>query len=318
MIILVFGGMMVLQSNSSLTAGLFITYIVLFTQIINPSKNISTAVSNYRRGLSALDRIYDILDAEEVITQSVDSKPVSTFNKELVLENVSFSYDHTEVLKNISFKIKKGQIVALVGHSGSGKSTLADLLPRFYDVSSGEIKIDGTNIKDFIIDDLRSLFGLVSQDIVLFNDSIFNNIAFGLKNVSREEVVNAARTANAYNFIMELPDNFETNIGDRGLSLSGGERQRISIARAVLRNAPILILDEATSAMDTESEKLVQHALDNVMQNRTSLVIAHRLTTIQHADLIIVIDDGKIVESGTHRELIAQHGLYTKLVEINN
>lgn len=318
MIILVFGGMMVLQSNSSLTAGLFITYIVLFTQIINPSKNISTAVSNYRRGLSALDRIYEILDAEEIITQSVDSKPVSTFNKELTLENVSFSYDHTEVLKNISFKIKKSQIVALVGHSGSGKSTLADLLPRFYDVSSGEIKIDGTNIKDFIIDDLRSLFGLVSQDIVLFNDTIFNNIAFGLKNVSREEVINAARTANAYNFIMELPDNFETNIGDRGLSLSGGERQRISIARAVLRNAPILILDEATSAMDTESEKLVQHALDNVMQNRTSLVIAHRLTTIQHADLIIVIDDGKIVESGTHRELIAQNGLYTKLVEINN
>jgi len=208
--------------------------------------------------------------------------------------------------------------VALVGHSGSGKSTLADLLPRFYDVSSGEIKIDGTDIKDFIIDDLRSLFGLVSQDIVLFNDTIFNNIAFGLKNVSREEVINAARTANAYNFIMELPDNFETNIGDRGLSLSGGERQRISIARAVLRNAPILILDEATSAMDTESEKLVQHALDNVMQNRTSLVIAHRLTTIQHADLIIVIDDGKIVESGTHRELIDQKGLYTKLVEINN
>lgn len=318
MIILVFGGMMVLQANGSLTAGLFITYIVLFTQIINPSKTISTAISNYRRGISALDRIYEILDAEEVITQSVDSVAVSSFDRELSVENVSFSYEHTDVLKNISFRIKKGQIVALVGQSGAGKSTLADLLPRFYDVSSGEIKIDGTNIKDFVIDDLRSLFGLVSQDIVLFNDTIFNNIAFGLKEVSYIDVVNAAKTANAYHFIMELPSQFETNIGDRGLSLSGGERQRISIARAVLRNAPIFILDEATSAMDTESEKLVQDALENVMKNRTSLVIAHRLTTIQHADLIIVMDDGKIVESGTHRELIAQNGVYSKLVEINN
>ena len=318
MIILVFGGMMVLQANGSLTAGLFITYIVLFTQIINPSKTISTAVSNYRRGISALDRIYEILDAEEVITQSENSMPVSSFDKVLSVENVSFSYEHTEVLKNINFQIRKGEIVALVGQSGAGKSTLADLLPRFYDVSSGEIKIDGINIREFVIDDLRSLFGLVSQDIVLFNDSIYNNIAFGLKNVSREEVIKSAQIANAYNFIMDLPDNFETNIGDRGLTLSGGQRQRISIARAVLRNAPILILDEATSAMDTESEKLVQDALDNVMKNRTSLVIAHRLTTIRNADFIIVMDSGKIIESGTHCELIAQNGIYSKLVEINN
>ena len=318
MIILVFGGVKVMSGSSMLTAGLFISYIAIFVQVINPAKTIATAVSNYRRGMATLDRINNILTADEVILQKEDPMPVSQFEGSININNVTFSYDHTEVLRNINFSISKGEIVALVGHSGSGKSTLVDLLPRFYDVSYGEILIDGTNIKDFVIDDLRSLFGLVSQDIVLFNDTVFNNIAFGMKNVTEEQVYEAARIANAYDFIMQMPDGFQTNIGDRGLNLSGGQRQRISIARAVLKNAPILILDEATSAMDTESEKLVQNALDKIMKNRTTLVIAHRLSTIRHADNILLIEDGQIVESGTHEQLMDLNGKYARLVEINS
>lgn len=316
MIILVMGGMIVLNGNSNLSAALFITYIALFSQIINPAKNISTAISNYRRGISALDRIYEVLDAEEVIEQKPDAIAVSTLKNHIEFKDVSFAYRQVPVIQNINCTIPKGALVALVGQSGSGKSTLVDLLPRFYDVSSGEIMIDGVNIQDFIIDDLRSLFALVSQDIILFNDTIFNNIAFGKSETKKEQVIEAAKIANAYDFIMELPDGLDTIIGDRGLSLSGGQRQRISIARAVLRNAEILILDEATSAMDTESEKLVQDALDKVMKNRTSIVIAHRLSTIQYADIIMVMEEGRIVEQGSHQELLALKGRYCQLVNI--
>ena len=316
MIILVVGGMIVLNGNSNLSAALFITYIALFSQIINPAKNISTAISNYRRGISALDRIYDVLDAEEVIEQKTTAIPVSKFNNLIEFKDVSFAYRQVPVLQNINCTIPKGALVALVGQSGSGKSTLVDLLPRFYDVISGEIMIDGVNIQDFVIDDLRSLFAIVSQDVILFNDTIFNNIAFGQSETMKEQVIEAAKIANAYDFIMELPDGMDTIIGDRGLSLSGGQRQRISIARAILRNAEILILDEATSAMDTESEKLVQDALDKVMKNRTSIVIAHRLSTIQYADMIMVMEEGRIVEQGSHQALLTLRGRYCQLVNI--
>lgn len=316
MIILVVGGMIVLNGNSNLSAALFITYIALFSQIINPAKNISTAISNYRRGISALDRIYDVLDAEEVIEQKTTAIPISKFNNLIEFKDVSFAYRQVPVLQNINCTIPKGALVALVGQSGSGKSTLVDLLPRFYDVISGEIMIDGVNIQDFVIDDLRSLFAIVSQDVILFNDTIFNNIAFGQSETTKEQVIEAAKIANAYDFIMELPDGMDTIIGDRGLSLSGGQRQRISIARAILRNAEILILDEATSAMDTESEKLVQDALDKVMKNRTSIVIAHRLSTIQYADMIMVMEEGRIVEQGSHQALLTLKGRYCQLVNI--
>ena len=245
------------------------------------------------------------------------SVKIQSFEHQIEIEDVSFAYDKNVVLQDVCLKIHKGDVVALVGASGAGKSTLADLLPRFYDVMSGTIKLDGVDIRKYDIDSLRSLFALVSQDVVLFNDTIFNNITFGKEGVSLEEVEKAARLANAYDFISSLPDGFQTNVGDRGLTLSGGQRQRISIARAILRNAPILILDEATSAMDTESEKLVQRALDAVMQNRTTLVIAHRLSTIRNATCIVVLDQGRVVETGTHEELLQLNGIYSKLVKIN-
>ncbi len=316
MIVLVFGGLMVMRPDSSLSPELFITYIALFSQIINPAKNFSTAFSNYRRGLSTLDRLQSILNADEVILEKDNALNVTHFNNEIELADVSFAYEQQNVLKHINLIIPKGKFVALVGSSGAGKSTLVDLLPRFYDPTVGTIRIDGVDIRECRIDSLRSLFAMVTQDVVLFNDSIANNIAFGLKDVSKEQLISAAKAANIYDFILSLPDGFDTNIGDRGVNLSGGQRQRLSIARAVLRNAPILLLDEATSAMDTESEKLVQQALDWLMKDRTAIVIAHRLTTIRHADVICVMEAGEIVESGTHEELISRNGRYAKLVEM--
>ncbi len=316
MIVLVIGGVQVLNTSSSLTPELFITYIALFSQVINPAKNISTAFANYKRGASTLDRLNEILEADEVIEQKADAINIKKIKNNIVFKDVDFSYSDIPVLKKININIEKGELVALVGESGAGKSTLADLLLRFYDVTSGSIMIDGIDIRDYVIDDLRSLYSVVTQDVILFNDTIFNNIAFGLKAVSESAVHEAAKMANAYDFIMQLPDKFMTVIGDRGLTLSGGQRQRISIARAILRNAAILVLDEATSAMDTESEKLVQEALDNVMKNRTSIVIAHRLSTIQHADKIIVITAGEIVEQGSHQELLDLKGKYYELLQI--
>lgn len=318
MVVLVFGGMVVLKPGSTLSAELFITYIALFSQIINPAKNVSTAYSNYRRGLSALDRVAEILDAAEVIEEAPDALPVFSFREQIELKNLSFSYEDTEVLHDLNLTIKKGSMVALVGASGAGKSTLIDLLPRFYDPTQGEVSVDGTNIKQLRIDHLRSLFAIVTQDVVLFNDTVYNNIAFGLHGVSKERIQEAAKVANIYDYIMTLPEGFETNIGDRGVNLSGGQRQRLSIARAVLRDTPILLLDEATSAMDTESERSVQLALDSVMKGRTSVVVAHRLSTIQRADCICVMEGGEIVEQGTHEELMQLGGRYASLVGISS
>lgn len=314
MVVLVVGGMLVLSPTPTLTAELFITYIALFSQIINPVKNLSTAFANYRRGQSALDRLNEILDVEDTILSPENPVPLTDFHDSVVLQDLSFAYGDKLVLDHVNLEIQKGQVVALIGQSGAGKTTLADILERFYDPTSGAVLLDGKDIRLYDIHQYRSLFALVSQDVVLFNDSIYNNIVLGRADVSEESVLEAARVANILDFIQSLPDGFQHNIGDRGLNLSGGQRQRLSIARAVLHNAPILILDEATSAMDTESERLVQAALDNVMKNRTAVVIAHRLSTIQKANKIVVLDQGRIIEQGRHDELLAQGGVYSRMV----
>jgi len=314
--ILWFGGRLVLNNELGLTGALFLTYMGLFYNIIDPAKSISTAFSNMQKGSSAIERIEEVLNAPVTVDANINGKKLETFNGSIEFRNVGFMYDDAVILKNINLKVEKGKTVALVGSSGAGKSTLADLIPRFHDVSSGELLIDGINIKDYSLQSLRSLMSIVTQEPILFNDSIANNIALGMDNAKPEEIEAAAKIANAHNFIIQKEEGYNTNIGDRGGKLSGGERQRMTIARAVLKNPPILILDEATSSLDTESERLVQDAINNLMNNRTSIVIAHRLSTIRHADEIIVLQMGEIVERGTHDSLIAQNGFYKRLVDM--
>lgn len=320
MLILFIGCKMVFANDGVLTAAAFITYFAAASQIVPPIKQITQAYNNIQKGVASEERISKILDAEIVIHEKDNAKTVSGFNSQIEFKNVSFTYrkgDSGYVLKNINLVIPKGKTIALVGQSGSGKTTLADMIPRFYDVDEGELLIDSINTKDLKIKELRGLIGMVSQESILFNDTVFNNIAFGI-NASEEDVIKAAKIANAHEFIVALPEGYHTNIGDRGGKLSGGQRQRLSIARAVLKNPPILILDEATSALDTESEKLVQDALSNLMQNRTSIVIAHRLSTIANADEIIVLQHGEIAERGNHNQLIAKNGIYKKLCDMQS
>ncbi len=315
-IVLWFGGKMVLSDTPTIQAADFITYIVVFSQIIPPAKTFAQGFYSIQKGIASAERIFEVLDAEEVIEERPDALSIKSFEKCIEYKKVSFKYENEYVLKNIDLKIEKGKVIALVGESGGGKSTMADLLPRFYDVDKGELLIDGKNIVDLKINDTRGLMGIVSQESILFNDTIFNNIAFSEENVLEKDVIAAAKVANAHEFIIDTEKGYQTNIGDRGMKLSGGQRQRLSIARAVLANPPILILDEATSSLDTESEKLVQKALFNVMKDRTTVVIAHRLSTIQHADEIIVLKKGEIVERGTHGELISLDGVYSKLQQL--
>jgi subfamily B ATP-binding cassette protein MsbA len=313
--VLWFGGQLVL-SGEILSPGSFITYVALFSQIINPSKALSQAAYNVTRGNATLDRLNEILEAPLTVEEIAKPIVLDTFKDCIEFNDVQFSYQDTAILKNINLTIKKGKSVALVGSSGAGKSTLADLVPRFHDVSAGVLSIDGKNIKDYSLHSLRKSISIVTQEPILFNDTIAANIALGKPEATEAEIIAASKIANAYDFIMKKEGGFESIIGDRGSKLSGGERQRLTIARAVLKNPPILILDEATSALDTESEKLVQEAINNMMQNRTSIVIAHRLSTIRHADEIIVLQKGNIVERGNHDELLAQNGYYRKLIEM--
>ena len=315
-IVLWFGGTLILGGHSSITAPKFIYYMVIFYSIINPAKDLSKASYAIQRGLASMQRIDKILTADNPIKSPEHPTPLTQMKDGIQYKDVRFRYGDAWVIDGVSLDIKRGQTVAFVGQSGSGKTTMADLLPRFYDVQEGSISIDGTDIRQFDITDLRSLMGNVNQEAILFNDSFYNNITFGVENATREQVEEAARIANAYDFIMASEQGFDTNIGDRGCKLSGGQRQRISIARAILKNPPILILDEATSALDTESEHLVQDALDKLMHGRTTLVIAHRLSTIKGADLICVMQDGRIIERGTHDELIARQGAYKHLVDM--
>ena len=317
-IVLWFGSTLILSGSASITAANFIAYIVVFSQIIPPAKSFSHGFYNLQKGMASAERVFEILDADEVIRQKDNAKSITEFNDSIKYNNVVFRYGKDDVLKNINLNIEKGKMIALVGESGGGKSTMVDLLPRFYDVCEGNITIDGIDIRDYKIDDLRGLMGIVSQESILFNDTVHNNIAFGMQDATREEVIEAAKVANAHEFIMQLENGYDTYIGDRGMNLSGGQRQRLSIARAVLKNPPILILDEATSSLDTESEKLVQDALSKIMSNRTSVVIAHRLSTIQDADEIVVLVKGNIVEQGKHDELIAKNGVYKRLTDLQS
>lgn len=314
-IILWVGGKMVF-SGTGFEGAEFIAYIALFSQIINPFKNLSSAFYNVQKGTSALDRIEKLLNAENTIQEAANAKSIQSFQHNIELRNVQFAYGEKQILNDVSLTIGKGKTIALVGASGAGKSTLVDLVPRFHDVTGGQILIDGTDIRDYKIDDLRRLIGVVSQDPILFNDTLYNNITLGTGGATKERVEEAARIAHADKFIAQKSEGYDTVAGDRGARLSGGERQRITIARAVLKNPPILILDEATSSLDTESERIVQEAINQLMQNRTCIVIAHRLSTVKHADEIIVMDKGRIAERGTHNSLLAAGGIYTRLVEM--
>ncbi len=318
-VVLWFGGSLILGNHSSIDAPTFIFYMVILYSVINPLKEFSKAGYNIPKGLASMERVDKILKAENKIVEIPNPKPLNGLEEEVEFKDISFSYDgKKEVLQHINLTVPKGKTVALVGQSGSGKSTLVDLLPRYHDVQEGTITIDGVNIKDVRISDLRSLIGNVNQEAILFNDTFFNNIAFGVENATMEQVIEAAKIANAHDFIMEKEDGYHTNIGDRGSKLSGGQRQRISIARAILKNPPILILDEATSALDTESERLVQEALERLMKTRTTIAIAHRLSTIKNADEICVLYEGEIVERGKHEELLAKNGYYKRLNDMQS
>jgi len=317
-VVMWFGGKLVLSGTSTLSPEEFIGYIAIFSQLIPPAKSFTSAYYFIQKGSASAARIYQILDTENEIKDAKNAKTISEFKSEISFAGVTFSYENIQVLKNINLSIKKGETVALVGQSGSGKSTLADLIARFYDVKIGAVKIDGENIKTLKITDVRTLMGIVNQESILFNDSILNNILLGNPAATKKEVESAAKVANAHEFIMQTNKGYDTNIGDSGVKLSGGQKQRISIARAILKNPPILILDEATSSLDTQSEKLVQDALNNLMKNRTSIVIAHRLSTIQHADKIIILHEGKVVEEGTHKELLTNNKYYKKLYDLQD
>jgi ATP-binding cassette, subfamily B, bacterial MsbA len=316
-IILYYGGILVFHNKGQgFSAGDLISYIAVFAMLINPAKTLSTSIFNIQRGAAAMARVEDLLNAPVNIHDDPNAKKLDTFRERIEFKNVSFSYEDAAILEKINLVVEKGKTIALVGSSGAGKSTLADLVPRFHDVTGGQLLIDGVNIKDYSLKSVREQMSIVTQEPILFNDTIAANISLGKPDASLEEIMRAAQIANAHHFIMQKENGYETNIGDRGNKLSGGERQRLTIARAVLKNPPILILDEATSSLDTESERLVQDAINKMMEHRTSIVIAHRLSTIRHADEIIVLQKGKIVERGTHDELISQHGFYRKLVEL--
>lgn len=313
-VVLIYGGGLV--TEGSLQASQFMAYIAIFSQIARPARALADAFSQIHQGIAAGERVLEIIDKQPEITDDPKSIKITAFKENISFNDVRFAYEDHEVIKGVDFTVTKGETVALVGASGGGKSTILDLISRYYDVSSGSISIDGTDIRSYNLESLRQLIGTVSQEVVLFNDTIYNNIRLGNLAATKEEIIRAAKIANAYDFIMEAPEGFDTNIGDRGAKLSGGQRQRISIARAVLKNPEILILDEATSALDTQSEKLVQEALNSLLENRTSIVVAHRLSTIQKADKIIVIDRGVIVEEGTHQSLIAKDGYYKRLIDM--
>lgn len=315
-IILLYGGHLVLTGQGELEASEFIAYIALFSQVMRPAKALTDSFANIHNGLAAGERVLQLIDEKNEVVNKENAVVIKEFNDSIVFDKVHFAYDTKEVLQDINLEIKKGQTVALVGPSGGGKSTLMDLIPRFMDVTAGAVYFDGVDLRDIQQESLRSMVGVVNQESILFNDSVFNNIAFGKQGVSDQEVITAAKIANAHEFIQNLAQGYETNIGDRGSKLSGGQKQRLCIARAVLKNPPIMLLDEATSALDTESERLVQDALYKLMENRTTVVIAHRLSTIQNADKIVVVENGRIVETGTHQELINQSGLYKRLIDM--